>query len=209
MLAFAKEAASSEQAEPKKGGDSTCTGDGDGNDDTTPSSPSPSTSSTTKAANDRRRRSLRFDFSVPGVTSISVDVHKFGLSHKGTSVLLLKGSAKVDGAALRQSAFVATSDWVGGLYVSPGVAGSRSGALLAAAWASMVFVGRVREPAFFPPPPGRGEKGRKRKQKGSMFFEQGEVGGWVGGGHCSAPAPSPAFFHVERLSQKGRRGFFA
>ena len=77
MLAFAKEAASSEQAEPKKGGDSTCTGDGDGNDDTTPSSPSPSTSSTTKAANDRRRRSLRFDFSVPGVTSISVDVHKF------------------------------------------------------------------------------------------------------------------------------------
>lgn len=147
MLAFAKEAASSAQAElPKK-----ATSANGSNDDSTPS---PSSSSTTAATvaykNNRRRQTLRFDFSVPGVTSISADVHKFGLSHKGTSVLLFKGfSDKIDGAALRRSAFVATSDWPGGLYVSPGVAGSRSGALLAAAWASMVHVGRVRKFCFF------------------------------------------------------------
>lgn len=101
-----------------------------------------SSTTTTAAANNRRRQALRFDFSVPGVTSISIDVHKFGLGQKGTSVLLFRGSEKIDGATLRRSAFVATSDWPGGLYVSPGVAGSRSGALLAAAWSALVFVGR-------------------------------------------------------------------
>ena len=147
MLAFAKEAASEQKAEPKEksvAADAADAADAATADDD--SAPSASSSSSSAANNNnRRRQGLRFDFSVPGVTSISVDVHKFGLSHKGTSVLLFKGSAKIDGAALRRSAFVATSDWPGGLYVSPGVAGSRSGALLAAAWASMVFVGRVRK----------------------------------------------------------------
>jgi glutamate/tyrosine decarboxylase-like PLP-dependent enzyme len=131
VLAFAKEASERRGGEAK--------GASVGDDVGKAASPRSGASS----SSDRRRQSLRFDFSVPGVTSISIDVHKFGLSHKGTSVLLFKGSQRIDGATLRRSAFVAASDWPGGLYVSPGVAGSRSGALLAAAWASMVFVGRV------------------------------------------------------------------
>lgn len=35
----------------------------------------------------------RFDFSVPGVTSMSVDTHKFGMGHKGTSVVLYRSKA--------------------------------------------------------------------------------------------------------------------
>jgi len=154
VLAFAKEAAEQAEAEAeakKKKED-------ENNDDADDDKTSPS-SSTSAIINNRRRKSLRFDFAVPGVTSISIDVHKFGLSHKGTSVLLFKGSDRIDGATLRRSAFVATSDWPGGLYVSPGVAGSRSGALLAAAWASMVSVGRVRKEE------GEREKGEREKTK--------------------------------------------
>ena len=176
MLAFAKEAASEQKAEPKEksvAADAADAADAATADDD--SAPSASSSSSSAANNNnRRRQGLRFDFSVPGVTSISVDVHKFGLSHKGTSVLLFKGSAKIDGAALRRSAFVATSDWPGGLYVSPGVAGSRSGALLAAAWASMVFVGRVRK-FFFANERKKTKKLKKKLKKKKKTKQEGYV----------------------------------
>lgn len=77
-----------------------------------------------------------FDFSVPGVTSISADTHKFGMAHKGTSVVLYRS------AALRRYQYTSITDWTGGLYISPGFAGSRSGALIATAWASLVHLGR-------------------------------------------------------------------
>ncbi|KAI7840937.1 hypothetical protein COHA_005368 [Chlorella ohadii] len=76
-----------------------------------------------------------FDFSVPGVTSISVDTHKFGMAHKGTSVVLYRS------AEIRKHQYTSITDWTGGLYISPGFAGSRSGALIATAWASMVHLG--------------------------------------------------------------------
>lgn len=77
----------------------------------------------------------RFDFSVPGVTSMSVDTHKFGQAHKGTSVVLYRTSD------IRQHQYTSITNWTGGLYISPGFAGSRSGALIATAWASMVHLG--------------------------------------------------------------------
>lgn len=77
-----------------------------------------------------------FDFSVPGVTSISVDTHKFGQAHKGTSVVLYRN------AAIRQHQYTSITDWTGGLYISPGFAGSRSGALIATAWAALVHMGK-------------------------------------------------------------------
>uniref|UniRef100_A0A7I4CT04 sphinganine-1-phosphate aldolase n=1 Tax=Physcomitrium patens TaxID=3218 RepID=A0A7I4CT04_PHYPA len=76
-----------------------------------------------------------FDFRVAGVTSISVDVHKYGLGPKGTSVVLYRNHE------LRKYQFVAVTEWSGGLYVSPSMAGSRAGALIAAAWASMMSLG--------------------------------------------------------------------
>ncbi|KAL9671116.1 hypothetical protein QQ045_008682 [Rhodiola kirilowii] len=76
-----------------------------------------------------------FDFSVTGVTSISVDVHKYGLAPKGTSVVLYRNHD------IRKHQFVAVTEWSGGLYVSPTIAGSRPGGLIAGAWAAMMSLG--------------------------------------------------------------------
>ncbi|KAM7468783.1 hypothetical protein LguiB_016345 [Lonicera macranthoides] len=76
-----------------------------------------------------------FDFSVQGVTSISVDVHKYGLAPKGTSVVLYRNHD------IRKHQFVAVTEWSGGLYVSPTIAGSRPGGLIAGAWAAMMSLG--------------------------------------------------------------------
>ena len=76
-----------------------------------------------------------WDFRVPGVTSISADTHKFGYALKGTSVLLYRN------ADLRRLQYFTFADWPGGLYVSPGMSGSRSGGLIAAAWAAMLTSG--------------------------------------------------------------------
>jgi len=79
----------------------------------------------------------RFDFSVPGVTSMSADMHKYGLAHKGVSVVLYSDRA------LRRCQFSCTTEWTGGLYISPTIAGSRPGGLSACAWASMVSLGEA------------------------------------------------------------------
>ncbi|XP_050205285.1 sphingosine-1-phosphate lyase isoform X1 [Mercurialis annua] len=76
-----------------------------------------------------------FDFSVKGVTSMSVDVHKYGLAPKGTSVVLYRNHD------IRKHQFVAVTEWSGGLYVSPTIAGSRPGGLIAGAWAAMMSLG--------------------------------------------------------------------
>src|SRR5579864_9125407 len=77
----------------------------------------------------------RFDFRVPGVTSISADTHKYGYALKGTSVLLYSDSD------LRRYQYFTHPDWPGGIYMSPGLSGSRSGGLVAATWAAMVSLG--------------------------------------------------------------------
>ncbi len=77
-----------------------------------------------------------FDFRLPGVTSISIDTHKYGYAAKGTSVILYRGED------LRQFQYYATGDWTGGLYVTPTFAGSRPGALSAECWAGLVSLGR-------------------------------------------------------------------
>ena len=76
-----------------------------------------------------------FDFGCPGVTSMSCDTHKYGYASKGTSVVLFRHKE------LRRCAYFAYPQWTGGLYATPTIAGSRSGALLACAWASMVSLG--------------------------------------------------------------------
>ncbi|GII99534.1 glutamate/tyrosine decarboxylase-like PLP-dependent enzyme [Sediminihabitans luteus] len=70
-----------------------------------------------------------FDFRVPGVTSISADVHKYGYVPKGTSVLLVRGRD------LHRHQFFAVTDWPGYPVVNATLAGSRSAGPLAAAWA--------------------------------------------------------------------------
>jgi glutamate/tyrosine decarboxylase-like PLP-dependent enzyme len=76
-----------------------------------------------------------FDFRLPGVTSISCDTHKYGYAAKGTSVLLYRS------AELRRHQYFTATDWPGGLYASPTLAGSRPGGLSAACWAALVSIG--------------------------------------------------------------------
>jgi len=76
-----------------------------------------------------------FDFRLPGVTSMSADTHKYGYAAKGTSVVLYRGRE------LRRHQFHVATEWPGGLYYSPTLAGSRPGGLVAAAWAALVSMG--------------------------------------------------------------------
>jgi len=76
-----------------------------------------------------------WDFRVEGVTSISADTHKYGYAPKGTGVMLYANRE------LRRRQYFKASDWPGGLYASPGIAGSRSGGLIAATWAALVTLG--------------------------------------------------------------------
>jgi glutamate/tyrosine decarboxylase-like PLP-dependent enzyme len=76
-----------------------------------------------------------FDFRLPGVTSISADTHKYGYGLKGTSVALYRD------ASFRKYQYFIAPAWKGGAYASNGLAGSRSGGLIAATWAAMVAHG--------------------------------------------------------------------
>ena len=77
-----------------------------------------------------------FDFRLPGVTAISADTHKYGYSLKGTSTVLFSNEK------LRQYQYSGYVDWPGGVYISTGFNGSKSGGLFAATWAAMVHYGK-------------------------------------------------------------------
>ncbi|WP_418276427.1 pyridoxal phosphate-dependent decarboxylase family protein [Isoptericola jiangsuensis] len=70
-----------------------------------------------------------WDLRVEGVTSLSVDLHKYGYAPKGVSVLLQRGRDR------QRAQFFATTRWPGYPVVNPTLLGSRSGGPLAAAWA--------------------------------------------------------------------------
>ncbi|WP_432088124.1 pyridoxal phosphate-dependent decarboxylase family protein [Streptomyces sp. bgisy095] len=76
-----------------------------------------------------------FDLSVPGVTSLSVDLHKYGYADKGASVVLYRD------AGLRRHQYFAHAGWPGYPVVNPTVQGTKSGGLLAQAWAVLRYVG--------------------------------------------------------------------
>ncbi len=76
-----------------------------------------------------------WDFRVPGVTSLSADLHKYGYTAKGASVLLHRSRDY-----LQDQIFIAT-DWPGGVYASPTLPGTRPGGTIAAAWAGMQAMG--------------------------------------------------------------------
>ena len=76
-----------------------------------------------------------WNFSVEGVTSISVDLHKFGYTAKGASVIMYRN------AELRSHQAFVTDNWLGGMYGSSGVLGTKSGGPIAAAWAVLHHLG--------------------------------------------------------------------
>src|SRR3546814_1512258 len=78
-----------------------------------------------------------WDLSVPGVTSLSADIHKYGWCFKGASVLL-----HADPEMVRHQYFLYDA-WPGGLYGSATTAGTRPAAPIAAAWATISHLGEA------------------------------------------------------------------
>ena len=76
-----------------------------------------------------------WNLQVDGVTSISVDLHKFGYTSKGASVIMYADKR------LRSYQGFFTDQWLGGVYASSGMLGTKSGGAIAAAWAVMHFLG--------------------------------------------------------------------
>jgi sphinganine-1-phosphate aldolase len=78
----------------------------------------------------------KFDFNLPGVTSISADLHKYGLCPKGISLLLYKNRE------YRKHQYYFYPHFMGGLYPTPSFEGSRSPAFSAAAYAVLLYIGK-------------------------------------------------------------------
>jgi glutamate/tyrosine decarboxylase-like PLP-dependent enzyme len=76
-----------------------------------------------------------WDFRVDGVTTLSADIHKLGYAPKGASVILHRTKE------LRLYQTFIFDGWLGGLYASPNMLGSRSGQPMATAWAVMHKLG--------------------------------------------------------------------
>lgn len=76
------------------------------------------------------------NFDLKGLTSMSIDTHKYGYSLKGSSVLLFKNKE------IKKFQHFIKKDWVGGVYATPTMMGSKSGGLIASTWSGMLLIGR-------------------------------------------------------------------
>lgn len=76
-----------------------------------------------------------FDFELPGVRSMSADLHKYGYCAKGASTVLFRSEE------LRRFMVFDFKDWPGGRMVTPTLAGTRPGGAISAAWAVMNLLG--------------------------------------------------------------------
>jgi len=78
----------------------------------------------------------KWDYQVPGVTSISADIHKYGYAAKGASTITYRNLDY-----LRYQMFV-QPNWSGGVFASSALLGTRPGGAYAAAWATLQYFGK-------------------------------------------------------------------
>lgn len=78
----------------------------------------------------------KFGTDVPGVTSVSVDLHKYGYGPKGGSVLLFADEE------LRHASYFVTTGWPGGAYAAPTTLGTRPVGAAAGAFVAMAALGQ-------------------------------------------------------------------
>ena len=76
-----------------------------------------------------------FNFNLPGVTSLSVDLHKYAYAPKGSSVLLYRNSEH------RLSQYSVYSSWQGGIYASTTFMGTKPGGVVASTWTALNHIG--------------------------------------------------------------------
>lgn len=77
-----------------------------------------------------------FDFRVPGVMSISADLHKYGYAVKGVSCLMFREERLIEHARFEWE------NGITGTYATPAIAGTRAAGAIASAWAVMSLLGR-------------------------------------------------------------------
>jgi glutamate/tyrosine decarboxylase-like PLP-dependent enzyme len=77
-----------------------------------------------------------YDFSVPGVRSISADLHKYGYAPKPCSTVLWRSQTE------QGYHYMPITEWACGLYLSQGFVGSRTLGPVAGIWALMHYWGR-------------------------------------------------------------------
>ncbi len=78
-----------------------------------------------------------FDFTVPGVSSISMDLHKYAFCAKGASLVLYADKA------YREHQFYACAGWTGYTIINPTVQSSKTGGPVASAWATLHAFGHA------------------------------------------------------------------
>lgn len=76
-----------------------------------------------------------FDFELPGVRSISADLHKYGYAAKGASTIFHRSEEQ------REHQIFVCDDWPAGGMTTPTAAGTRPGGAVAGAWAVMNYLG--------------------------------------------------------------------
>lgn len=76
-----------------------------------------------------------FDFTVPGVTSISTDLHKYGYAAKGCSAIMYRSKD------IRKYQIFACTDTTGYTLINPTMLSSKTGGPMAGAWATLHFLG--------------------------------------------------------------------
>ena len=107
----------------------------------------------------RLGRAVRpWTFAVEGVTSISVDTHKYAYAPKGTSLLLHRTSA------LRRPQFFASAAWPGYTMLNQTMQSTRSGGPIAGTWAVVTAIGDDGLPAAG----GRGVRGGRPDRGGRL-----------------------------------------
>jgi len=77
-----------------------------------------------------------YDFSLSGVSSMSLDLHKYGYAAKGASTVLYRDKS------MRDAQVFHFEDWPCGHMYTPTFAGTRPGGAIAAAWAVLNYLGR-------------------------------------------------------------------
>jgi glutamate/tyrosine decarboxylase-like PLP-dependent enzyme len=109
-----------------------------------------------------------WDLGVPGVTSVSADIHKFAYGAKGASLLLFRD------ASLKELERFSFSDWPRGTYATPTLMGSKPAGSIASAWAVMNYLGN---------------EGYLRTTKAAMDATMGFIRGIdaIDGLHCLQP----------------------
>lgn len=77
-----------------------------------------------------------YDLTVPGVRSLSGDLHKYGYAPKPCSTIIWRSQEE------QSYHYLPVTEWPCGLYLSQGFVGSRPLAPVASAWALMHYLGR-------------------------------------------------------------------